>query len=97
MTDAFDHHNAGDRAGLSRFDSQMAWRWNRGVSSQPQLPVLRGKVQQSTLRVSIGVVHNLYRKFTSGDRLFRVLCEVKREAQETPTSSSFVCRCRVNC
>jgi len=46
--------------------------------------------------ISVGVAHNQYRKYRSADRMFQVLAQVHRKAQESTTSSYFVDRRRVD-
>ena len=50
---------------------------------------------RATPEISIGVVHNQHRRYRSADTMLRMLSRALHEAQESPGSSYFVCRCPV--
>jgi len=84
---------------IEKFDSELLPRWRRGALGQPY-PGVRNfserNANQVAPKVSIGVTHNQYRNYKSADKMFRVLAEVQRKAQESPTSSYFIDRRRVD-
>jgi CheY-like chemotaxis protein len=80
---------------VKSFDSDLAFRWRRGLASASQGGEMRKGATPAVPRVSIGVTHNINRAYTSVDTLFMMLSQVQREAQSSTGSSYLVCRCPV--
>ncbi len=72
---------------IEKFDAEIAQRTG---SSRP------GTAAHGSPKISVGVAHNQHREYRSADKMFQVLAEVHRKAQESATSSCFVDRRRVD-
>jgi DNA-binding response OmpR family regulator len=72
---------------IEKFDVEIAQR-----SGRPR-PGISG---DGTPKISVGVAHNQHREYRSADKMFQVLAEVHRKAQESATSSCFVDRRRID-
>ncbi len=74
---------------IRRFDSELGQRYKLNGETPKGF---RHSRAQPTLKLSIGVVHNLHRKYRNADEVFRALADVHHEAEKSPTSACFVCR-----
>jgi GGDEF domain-containing protein len=74
---------------IEKFDREIAHAGHAITPSRPS-------AGSAMPKIAIGVAHNQYRAFTSADKMFQVLAEVHRKAQESATSSYFVDRRRVD-
>jgi DNA-binding response OmpR family regulator len=77
------------------FDSELVWRWRGGVpvhGNEVEGDRVHESASRRAPRVSIGGVHNQYRKYANADTMLQILCQVQRKAQQAPTSSYIVCR-----
>ena len=90
-----DEHEHFCKRFIRAFDSGLAVRWKRGRLTPGHGGDTRKGGKPAAPRVSIGVVHNLNREYTSADTLLMMLAQVQREAQDSPTSSYLVCKCPV--
>lgn len=80
---------------VKRFDSEFAWHRKRQPPTWANGGTGAWRGNPARPEISIGVVHNGQRKYRSADTMLRMLSRVLREAQESPGSSYFVCRCPV--
>jgi len=74
---------------IEKFDREIAQGAQAGSFQRPS-------VSSVTPRVAVGVAHNRYRTYRSADKMFQVLAEVHRKAQEEATSSYFIDRRHVD-
>jgi len=72
---------------IEKFDAEIAKR------TSGTRPAIAGS---DTPKIAVGVAHNQHRQYRSADKMFQVLAEVHRKAQESATSSYFVDRRRVD-
>jgi len=74
---------------IRRFDSELGQmcKVNGGASK-----AFRRSGAEFAPKLSIGVIHNLYRQYRNADEVFRALANVHHEAEKAPTSTFFVCR-----
>ena len=80
---------------VRKFDSEFAWHWKRQPPTSANGGTVARRGNPARPEISIGVVHNRHRKHRSADTMLRMLSRVLHEAQESPGSSYFVCRCPV--
>ena len=83
--------------GYKKFCKRLIENFSRGiVQGNRSAAFPHPSATPVTQKVAVGVAHNQYRTFRSADKMFRVLAEVHRKAQESATSSYFVDRRRLD-
>jgi len=83
---------------VRRFDSELACRWKRGMpvrADHARCLAAPAKAKEHLTKVSIGVVHNKYKKYRCADAMFRAVAELQREATKSPTSCYLICKRRI--
>ena len=84
---------------VDKFDSEYVPRWQQDVPRaylNPPNSARRDPAGRPAPKLSIGVAHTQFRKYSSADKMFQVLAEVQRKALESPSSSYFVDRRRMD-